>query len=188
MFGFGKKRLRGIRIAVLATDGVEQVEVSAPWKALQKAGAELYLVSPHKGKIQAVRGRSSGDRMPVDATIEEVAPVAFNALLLPGGMASPDRLRQDQQAIDFVRAFARQGKPIAASSHAPWILATAGIIAGRVLTSSPGTQDDIRNAGGTWEDEPIVTDTNLLTGRGAKDIKKFSKAIVDHFAEQLGIE
>jgi protease I len=187
MLGFGKKQLRGIRVAVLATDGVEQSEVSAPWKALQKAGAELYLVSPHKGKIQAVQGSSSGDRIPVDATLDEAAPVAFNALLLPGGMLNPERLRQDQKAIDFVRTFARQGKPIAASTHASWLLITAGLAQGRTLTSSPGMRDDIRNAGGTWKDEPVVVDENLLTMRGPKDIKKFSKAIVGHFAQQLGI-
>jgi protease I len=184
MFGFGKKKpLRGVRVAVLATDGVEQVELAAPWKALRKAGAELYLISPRLGKIQAVRGLRTGDKIPVDATIDEVSHIAFAALLLPGGIVSPERLRQNEQVLRFVRAFVRAGKPIAAICHAPWVLASAGALKGRTLTSSQGIQEDLRNAGATWKNAPVVVDGNLLTGRGSKDIKRFNKRVVAHFDE-----
>jgi protease I len=183
MFGFGRKKpLVGVRVAVLAADGVEQVELTSPWKALQKAGAELFLVSLRKGKIQAVHALARGDRIPVDATLDEVHPASFAALLLPGGFMNPDLLRQDAKALDFVRAFARAGKPIAAICHAPWLLASTGYARGRTLTSWPGIQDDMRNAGAIWQDEPVVIDGNLLTSRGPQDLKKFNKQLVNHFA------
>ncbi len=186
MFGFGnKKPLLGIRIAVLAADGVEQIELTSPWKALHKAGAELYLISLRKGKIQAVNALAPGERITVDATLDEAHPASFAALLLPGGLASPDLMRQQPKALDFVRSFARTGRPIAAICHAPWLLASAGLLQGRTLTSWPGIQDDMRNAGAIWKDEPVVIDGNLLTSRGPQDIKKFNKRTIAHFAELL---
>ncbi len=184
MFGFGKKKLlAGVRVAVLATDGVEQVELTKPWKALLKAGAEVYLISSKKGTIQAVNSLAQGDTIPVDATLDEVHPTSFAALLIPGGLASPDRLRQNDKALDFVRSFARRNKPIAAICHGPWVLVSAGCLSGRTLTSWPGIQDDVRNAGALWQDEPVVVDDNLVTSRGPKDLKKFNKRMVEHFAE-----
>ena len=184
MFGFGrKKRLQGVRVAVLAADGVEQIELTSPWKALRKAGAEVYLISLRRGKIQAVNALVPGEKIPVDATLDEVHPASFAALLLPGGFANPDRLRQNGKARDFVRSFARRGKPIAAICHAPWLLASAGCLSGRTVTSWPAIQDDVRNAGAEWKDEPVVVDGNLLTSRGPKDIKKFNKRMVAHFSE-----
>jgi protease I len=182
MLGFGRKKsLRGIRVAVLATDGVEQIELTAPWKALDKAGAEVYLISPKRGKIQAVNALLPGEKIPVDATLDEVHPASFAALLLPGGFVNPDLLRQNDKARDFVRSFARNGKPIAAICHAPWLLASAGCLSGRTVTSWPAIQDDVRNAGAEWKDEAVVVDGNLLTGRGPKDVKKFNKRMVRHF-------
>ena len=182
MLGFGKKKpLKGVRVAVLAADGVEQIELTSPWKALEQAGAEVYLISLRKGKIQAVNALVPGKRIPVDATLDEVHPASFAALLLPGGFVNPDLLRQSEKARTFVNSFARQSKPIAAICHAPWLLASAGLLRGRTLTSWPGIQDDMRNAGAEWQDKPVVVDDNLLTSRGPQDIKKFNKAVVKHF-------
>ena len=188
MFGFGrKKRLQGVRVAVLAADGVEQIELTSPWKALRKAGAEVYLISLRRGKIQAVNALVPGDRIPVDATIDEVHPASFAALLLPGGFVNPDLLRQNDKALQFVRAFARTGRPIAAICHAPWLLASAGYLSGRTVTSWPGIQDDVRNAGAQWKNQAVVVDGNLLTGRGPQDVKKFNKRVVAHFSELLNV-
>lgn len=186
MLGFGRKNaLKGIRVAVLAADGVEQIEIKSPWKALLQAGAEVYLISLRRGKIQAVNALVPGDRIPVDATLDEVHPASFAALLMPGGLMNPDLLRQNDDALKFVRTFARSNKPIAAICHAPWVLASAGCLSGRKLTSWPGIQDDMRNAGATWVDEPVVVDDNLLTSRGPQDIKKFNKRMVAHFDQLL---
>ena len=186
MFGFGKKqRLDGIRVAVLAADGVEENELAGPWKALRKAGAGLYLISPRLGKIQAVKAFAPARKVPVDATFDEVHPASFAALLLPGGFVSPDLLRRHEKALQFVRSFDRIGKPIAAIGHAAWLLASAGRLQGRKVTSWPGIQDDLRNAGAEWQDKPVVVDGNLLTARGPRDIKKFNKQVVRHFAELM---
>ena len=187
MFGFGKKPLVGVRVAILAADGVEQIEIKSPWRALANAGAEVYLISPKKGKIQAVNHLTPGERIPVDATLDEVHPASFAALLLPGGSVNPDTLRQNKKALDFVRVFVRSNKPIAAICHAPWLLASLDAARGRTLTSWPGIQDDMVNAGADWQDEAVVIDDNLLTSRGPKDIKKFDKAIVKHFEKLLTV-
>lgn len=188
MFGFGKKKpLTGIRVAILAADGVEQIELTSPWEALYKAGAELFLISLRRGKIQAMNALVPGKRIPVDATLDEVHPASFAALLLPGGFVSPDLLRQNAQAIDFVSSFTRTNKPIASICHGPWLLASAGALRGRTITSWPGIQDDMRNAGAIWQDQPVVVDDNLLTSRGPKDIKKFNKRLIQHFTEQVNM-
>lgn len=188
MFGLGKKKpLTGIRVAILAADGVEQIELTSPWEALYKAGAELFLISLRRGKIQAMNALIPGKRIPVDATLDEVHPASFAALLLPGGFVSPDLLRQNAQAINFVNSFTRTNKPIASICHGPWLLASAGALRGRTITSWPGIQDDMRNAGAIWQDEPIVVDGNLLTSRGPQDIKKFNKRLVQHFTEQVNM-
>jgi protease I len=184
MFGFGKKKpLAGIRVAVLATDGVEQIELTSPWAALHKAGAELFLISLRRGKIQAMNALVPGKRIPVDATLNDVHPSSFAALLLPGGFVNPDLLRQSSKAVDFVRSFIRSDRPIAAICHGPWLLASAGALRGRTITSWPGIQDDMRNAGAIWQDEPVVIDGNILTSRGPHDIKKFNKHTIKHFTE-----
>jgi protease I len=188
MFGFGKKKpLTGIRVAILAADGVEQIELTSPWEALYKAGAELFLISLRRGKIQAMNALVPGKRIPVDATLDEVHPASFAALLLPGGFVSPDLLRQNAKAIDFVNSFTRTNKPIASICHGPWLLASAGALSGRTITSWPGIQDDMRNAGAIWQDEPVVVDGNLLTSRGPHDIKKFNKRLIQHFTEQVNV-
>ncbi len=188
MFGFGKKKqLAGIRVAVLATDGVEQVELELPWKALRNAGAEVYLISLRSGKIQTVNAILPGKRIPVDATIDEVHPASFAALLLPGGFMNPDLLRRNEKVHKFVRSFMRTNKPVASICHGPWVLASAGLLTGRTLTSWPNIQDDLRNAGAIWQDQAVVVDGNLLTSRGPQDIKKFNKQIVKHFHEVLSV-
>jgi protease I len=186
MFGFGRKKsLGGVRVAVLATDGVEQAELAKPWKALQDAGAEVYLISQRNGKIQSVRSLAQGDKIAVDATLDEVHPASFAALFIPGGLASPDRLRQSEKALEFVRSFARRNKPIAAIAQGAWVLTSAGVLGGRTVAAWPGIQDDVRNAGAVWQDEAVVVDDNLVTSRGPKDLKKFNKRMVAHFAEQV---
>jgi protease I len=186
MFGFGKKKqLTGVRVAILAADGVEEVELTSPWKALHAAGAEVYLISLRNGKIQAVNALVPGKRIPVDATLDEVHPASFAALFLPGGFMNPDLLRQSSAALDFTRSFARHNKPIAAICHGPWVLASAGLLSGRTITSWPGIQDDLRNAGAIWQDQPVVTDNNFLTSRGPQDLKKFNKQLVTHFNEYV---
>lgn len=185
MLGFGKKkdRLKNARIAVLVSDGVEQTQLDAGIKALRNAGAETYIVALRSGKIQAMRGLKTGAKVPVDVTIDEVHPASFAGLVIPGGALSAERLRQNEDVREFVRAFERNRKPIAAIGHAGWVLASAGVLPGKKLTAWPGIQDDIANAGAQWVDEPYVADANLLTGRASRDIKAFRKHLAKHFNE-----
>ncbi len=189
MFGFGKKkaRLKRSRIAVLVADGVEQAQLDAAVKQLRGAGAEIFIVAPRYGKIQALRALQSGAKVPVDVTLEEVHPASFAALVIPGGTLHADRLRQNERAREFVRAFVRSGKPVALMGHAPWVLASAGVLEGRRLTSWPGIKDDVINAGGEWVDEPYVQDGNLLSGRTTRDLRKFSKQLKKHVAEFVDV-
>ena len=189
MFGFGKKkaRLKRSRIAVLVADGVEQAQLDAAVKQLRGAGAEIFIVAPRYGKIQALRALQPGAKVPVDVTLEEVHPASFAALVIPGGTLHADRLRQNERAREFVRAFVRSGKPVALMGHAPWVLASAGVLEGRRLTSWPGIKDDVINAGGEWVDEPYVQDGNLLSGRTTRDLRKFSKQLKKHVAELVDV-
>ncbi len=189
MFGFGKKkaRLKQSRIAVLAADGVEQAQLDAAVKQLRRAGAEIFILAPRPGKIQALRALKSGTKVPVDATLDEVHPASFAALVIPGGTFNADRLRRDARAREFVRAFVRSGKPVAMIGHAPWVLASAGVLEGRKLTSWPGIKDDVANAGGEWLDEPYVQDGNLLSGRTTGDLRKFNKQLKKHVARLVDV-
>jgi protease I len=175
--------LKGRRIAILATDGVEQVELTEPQKALKAAGAEVSVVSLKAGSIQGMNHAEKADSIKVDATLAEVSPEQFDGLVLPGGVANPDYLRADKQAVAFVRGFARAGKPIAAICHGPWTLIEADAVRGRKLTSWPSLQTDLRNAGAHWVDEPVVRDGMLVTSRKPDDLPQFNEAVAALFSE-----
>ena len=174
--------LSGRKIAILATNGVEQVELTEPQKALKAAGATVTVISQKPGQIQGMNHDEKADQLPVDATLADVKPDAFDGLVLPGGVANPDYLRVDKQAVAFVKAFATAGKPIAAICHGPWTLIEADAVRGKRMTSWPSLQTDLKNAGATWTDEPMVRDGNLVTSRKPDDLPQFNKAIVELFA------
>jgi protease I len=175
--------LKGKKIAFLATDMVEQVELTDPWKALENAGAELELVALKNGEIQGFDHYDKADRFKVDRTVEEANASDYDGLVLPGGVGNPDTLRQDENAVRFVRDFFEQGKPVGAICHAPWTLVEAGVVRGRRLTSFPSLQTDIRNAGGNWVDEEVVVDSGLVTSRKPDDLPAFDKKLIEEFAE-----
>lgn len=187
MFGFGKKknRLKGARVAFLVADGVEQSQLDAAVKQLRSAGAEIFIIAPRSGKIQALNALKTGAKVPVDGTLEDTHPASFAALVIPGGTIAADRLRQNVRALEFIRSFDRNAKPIAALGHAAWVLASAGVTSGRKLTGWPGIKDDATNAGAEWLDEPYVLDGHLLTGRTSRDLKQFSKQLRKHFASNI---
>ena len=175
--------LKGRRVAVLAADGFEMVELAVPVAALRLAGATVVVVSLRHGRIRGVNLHEPASRVGVDKTVEEADPAEYDALLLPGGFINPDLLRQSQRARAFVRAFDAAGKPIATLCHGAWLLASAGLLQGRTLTSWPGIRDDLVNAGATWLDRELVRDGNLVTSRGPQDMKPFVEAILEHFAD-----
>jgi deglycase len=183
---FESQELEGVRIAVLAADGFEQVEVTRPVKALEKHGAEVEIVSLRPGSIQGMNLLYPGKKIHVDRTVFTADPNAYHGLHIPGGFINPDFLRQSDDALDFVRAFEAARKPISTICHGPWVLVSAGLVGGRRLTSWPGIKDDVRNAGGTWVDEAVVLDGNWVSSRGPQDLHAFDKAIVEHFAEGAG--
>jgi protease I len=175
--------LQGKRIAFLATDGVEQVEYTEPRKAVEQAGAEVHLVSLQSGEIQGFNHLDKGDRFPVDKAVADAQADAYDALVLPGGVANPDAMRMDPDAVQFVRSFFDAGKPVAAICHAPWMLVEADVVRGRTLTSWPSLKTDISNAGGTWVDEQVHTDQGLVTSRKPADIPAFSAKAIEEIAE-----
>jgi protease I len=175
--------VKGKNIAFLAADMFEEVELTEPWKALEKAGADLDLVSLEDGEVQAFNHYDKAGSFKVDKTVEEVSASDYDGLVLPGGVGNPDNLRQDENAVHFVRAFFEQGKPVAAICHAPWTLVEAGVVRGRTLTSFPSLQTDIRNAGGNWVDEEVVVDNGLVTSRKPDDLPAFNKKLIEEFAE-----
>lgn len=175
--------LQGRRVAVLAADGVEQVELTEPIKAVTGAGASVTLVSLQGGRIQAYNNDvEPGDTFSVDATVGSVSPQDFDALILPGGTTNPDHLRMDDGAVSFVKGIADAGKPIGMICHGPWTLVTAGAVAGRTVTSWPSLATDLRNAGATWVDEEVVRDGNLVSSRKPDDLPAFCQAIVEEFS------
>jgi protease I len=177
------KPLTGTKVAILVADGFEQVEMTQPRQALHEAGARTEIVSPEKDAL--VRGWKHidwGDPFPIDLSLVEADAHAFDALLLPGGVLNPDRLRIHDLALEFVRAFARGGKPIAAICHAPWTLISAGLVKGRRLTSWPSVRLDLENAGAQWVDEEAVVDGSLITSRKPGDIPAFNRRMIEVFA------
>jgi protease I len=175
--------LKGKKVAFLAADMFEEVELTEPWKALEEAGAELELVSLKDGEIQGFNHYDKGGSFKVDKSVEEASADDFDALVLPGGVGNPDNLRQDENAVQFVRDFFRQGKPVGAICHGAWTLVEAGVVRGRTLTSFPSIQTDIRNAGGNWVDEEVHVDQGLVTSRKPDDIPAFNKKLIEEFAE-----
>ena len=178
------QKLKGRRIAALAADGFEKVELVVPMKALQAAGARVDVISLRRGHIRGVNLHEPASRVRVDKTIAEARPDDYDGLLLPGGFINPDLLRQSAAARAFVRAFDEAGKPIASLCHGPWVLASAGLLQGRTLTSWPGVRDDLVNAGATWLDQPFVRDGNLATSRGPQDLIPFVQGCLELFAER----
>ena len=175
--------LSGKRVAFLATDMVEQVELTGPWEALQNAGATLELISNKDGQIQGFNHYDKADTFKVDKTVEEVSASDYDGLVQPGGVGNPDTLRTDENAVNFVRDFFKQGKPVAVICHGPWILVEAGVVRGRTVTSWPSLQTDIRNAGGNWVDEEVHVDNGLVTSRKPDDLPAFNKKMIEEFAE-----
>jgi len=177
-----KRPLTGRRIAALAADGFEKVELTVPMRTLQLAGAKVDVISLRHGRIRGVNLHMPATRIGVDKTISEADPADYDGLLLPGGFINPDLLRQSAEARQFVSAFASSDKPIATLCHGPWVLASAGLLDGRTLTSWPGIRDDLVNSGATWLDRDVVKDGNLVTSRGPQDMTSFIPAILDHFS------
>src|SRR5829696_781141 len=174
--------LDGMRVAVLATDGVEQIELDQPWQTLVDAGAEPELVSLQSGTITAYDHIDKADTRKVDVALSDADPDEYAALVLPGGVINGDFIRADADAVAFVKAFFDSGKPVAAICHAPWVLAEADVVRGRRMTSWPSLQTDLRNAGANWVDEEVVVDGNLITSRNPDDLDAFNAAIVEEFA------
>jgi len=176
-------QLNGKKIAFLATDGFEQVELTQPWEAIKSAGATVELVSLESGKIQGFNHLDKADEFAVDKTLTEANPSDYAALVLPGGVANPDTLRTHSAAVNFVKAFVEQSKPVAAICHGPWTLVEADVVKGRTLTSFPSIQTDIRNAGGTWVDETVHVDQGLITSRNPDDLDAFCSTAIEEFAK-----
>jgi protease I len=177
-----RRALKGRRIAVLAADGFEKVELTVPLRALRAAGAKVDVLSLRRGRIRGLNLNLPATRVRVDRTVEEAGAVEYDGLLLPGGFINPDLLRQSAPARDLVREFVESGKPVVTLCHGPWVLASAGVLRGRTLTSWAGIRDDVVNAGATWLDQPVVRDGNLTTSRGPQDMTAFVPAMLDAFA------
>ncbi len=178
------KELSGRTVAFLvAQEGIEQVELTEPWKAVEEAGGTPKLVSPQPGKVQAFNHLDKADTFPVDETSDAADPGDYDGLVLPGGVANPDALRMDDSAVRFIRGFFDADKPVAAICHAPWTLIEADVVRGRTMTSWPSLQTDLRNAGATWVDEEVVVDNGLVTSRNPDDLKAFCAKMVEEIAE-----
>jgi protease I len=180
--------LQGKTVAFLtANEGVEQVELTEPWKAVEEAGGTPKLVSLEQGKVQGFNHLDKADTFDVDETVEDADVTSYDALVLPGGVANPDQLRMDSTAVTFAKGFFDAGKPVAVICHGPWTLVEAGVVKGRTLTSWPSVQTDITNAGGSWVDEEVVVcdegPNTLISSRKPDDLKAFCRELVDHFAE-----
>lgn len=176
-------RLDGKRIAVLATDGFEQVELERPVEALRAAGAQVEVIAPAAGTIQGFNHHDKGDKTPVDRALSEADAEVYDGLVLPGGVINPDALRLEAEAIGFIRAFVEAEKPIAAICHGPWTLIDAGGVEGRRMTSWPSLKTDLSNAGADWTDAEVVVDRGLVTSRKPQDLDAFCARMIEAFAE-----
>ena len=175
--------LENRRVAILTEEGFEQVELTSPKAALLDAGATVHIISPKRGKIKAWDKTNWGIEVDVDKQLDEVSPDDYDALMLPGGVLNPDKLRQNKDAVAFVTAFLKEGKPVAAICHGPQMLIETGLIKGRKLTSFPSLQTDLKNAGAEWIDEEVVVDNGLVTSRTPADLPAFNKKMIEEFAE-----
>lgn len=177
-----QQQLAGKKIAILVENGFEQVEMTEPRKALEAAGAETHLISPQDGHVQGWNHHDPADQFPVDVPLSEASVDDYDGLLLPGGVVNPDQLRMNIQAVQLVRLFWENGKPIAAICHGPWTLIEADVVRGQTITSWPSLKTDLRNAGATWVDQEVVTDGRLVTSRNPNDIPAFNQTMLDVFA------
>jgi protease I len=175
--------LKGKRVAFLAADGVEQVELTEPWKAVEQAGGEPELISLKTGEIQGFDHHDKDRTFKVDKAVKDAEPMDYDGLVLPGGVINPDILRTDEKAVGFVRRFFEQGKPVGAICHGIWMLVEAGVVKGRTLTSWPSLKTDVENAGGTWVDEELHVDRGLFTSRKPDDLPAFCTKLVEEFGE-----
>ncbi len=178
------KPLRGLRVAILAADGFEQVEVTVPRAALKRAGADVRILSLRPGRIRGVNFLWRGRKLPVDDLVSNASPSDYGALLVPGGLVNPDLLRQSERAKEFVRGMERLGRPIATLCHGPWVLVSSGLASGHHLTSWPGIADDLRNAGARWSNAPVVRDGRWVSSRGPHDLHRFVPAMIDLFSRE----
>ncbi|MEO7724289.1 MAG: type 1 glutamine amidotransferase domain-containing protein [Chthoniobacterales bacterium] len=176
------EKLDGKKVAILVTDGFEQVEMTKPREALNEAGAETKIVSIKSGKIQGVNHDEKGDQFDVDLTLDEARADDFDALLIPGGLMNPDAMRQEERAIEFVRGFFEAGKPVAVICHGPQVLINADLVRGRTMTSWPALKVDMKNAGANWIDEEVVVDNGLVSSRNPDDIPAFNRKMIEEFA------
>jgi protease I len=177
------RKLDGKKVAILVTDGFEQVEMTKPREAFDEAGAETEIVSLKSGKIQGMNHADKGDKFDVDLTLDEARPEEFDALLIPGGFMNPDVLRSKEEALEFTRHFFDEGKPVAVICHGPWVLIDAGVVRGRTLTSWPAIKTDVKNAGGSWVNQEVVVDNGLVTSRKPDDIPAFNRKMTEEFCE-----
>jgi protease I len=176
-------KLEGKKVAILVTDGFEQVEMTKPREALDQAGAETKIVSLRPGKIQGMHHMEKGDKFDVDLVLDNARPDEFDALMVPGGLFNPDALRSNEDALNFARHFFAAGKPVAAICHGPQVLISADLVRGRKMTSWPAIKVDMRNAGARWVDEEVVVDNGLVTSRKPDDISAFNKKMIEEFCE-----
>jgi protease I len=175
--------LQNKTVAILATEGFEYVELTKPKQALEAAGARTQVISPKPGKIRGWDVDKWGDDVPVDVSLDSAKPDDYDALLLPGGVLNPDKLRTQPKAVQFVKSFFEAGKPVGAICHGPWMLVEADVVRGRTVTSWPSLKTDIQNAGGKWVDQEVVTEQGLVTSRKPDDIPAFNRKIIEEFAE-----
>jgi protease I len=175
--------LNGKKVAILVTDGFEQVEMTEPRQALDQAGAQTHLIAPREGKVKGWNHTEWGDQFNVDVPLDGARPQDYEALLLPGGVMNPDKLRMDGRAVEFARHFVESGKPVAVICHGPWTLIEAGVVRGRRMTSYGSLKTDLRNAGAEWVDEPVVVDRGLVSSRKPDDLRPFIARMLEEFRE-----
>ena len=178
-----QQNLNGKRVAILVEDGFEQIELTSPKQALEQAGAKAEIVSPKHDRVKGWDHTNWGQEFPVDIPLEQANPNNYDALLVPGGVKNPDKLRMNEQAVQFVRNFFEQNKPIASICHGPWMLVEADIARGRKLTSYPSIKTDVKNAGGNWVDQEVVVDQGIVTSRSPADLPAFNQKVIEEFAE-----
>jgi len=183
MAQLSSKQLSGKKVAILVEDGFEQVELTSPKEALEAAGAQTHIISPKADKVKGWEHTKWGKEFPVDVEIDQANANNYDALLLPGGVMNPDKLRTNKKAVQFVRSFFDQGKPVAAICHGPWTLVEADVVEGRTVTSYPSIQTDLKNAGANWVDQEVVVDRGLVTGRKPDDLPAFNRKLVEEVGE-----
>ena len=177
------EQLKGTRVAALVAKGFEQIELLDPKGALEAAGASVHVISPERGKVRGWDHTKWGDEVKVDRPLDEARADDYDALLLPGGVMSPDHLRMNAKAVELVKRFFEDGKPIAVICHGPWTLVEAGVVRGLTITSYPSVKTDLKNAGATWVDEPVVVDRGIVSSRKPDDLPAFNQKMIEEFAE-----